>query len=941
MTKESLLLSIIMPVYNSEEYLEKTLLSALGSNMQNLEVIAIDDGSTDASLEILLNFQKKYNNLKILTQENSGPSVARNKGIDVAAGRFLYFLDADDLVEIDVLEKMCEKAERKKADLVISSYDIFNEYRTFKVPMMDKLSVNENIDWDDRTILWTFSLCNKLFRNAKVEELNLRFPATNYSEDGVFVMKYVFNASKIIGYDGIVFHYRRMTEGKNKSITSAVSRKKIEDYIESHQMIYDEIQKKYLSVNRKYDDFSELIKKNEDASKYSNEFLRKEINILVNQFYKFFWSLDDETIEFIVDNINMLLKKVGLKTYYDIGANIPELSLSKLPRCHNDAMDMVAVSVVLFGERENSQEFINCLRSLTLQRFVPYNIFVPKHMEDIICSNVKIRNQIQYVDAKTKDEFDKKVINNLYASYVLFADSKFLYDKSALNELYRLSTSLNVDFLTATIYIENGMQSFPCSTHGRGLLKVKNFRDGNSALKVDNILGNKFISKNFLNMVLNDCSAINPSGLYKYGYFAVTEKCYVIYNGEEKDLLKYLGCKEDSLKKDDLSELRLKDSRFLTDPLEVYKKLRLSNDKKSKWKRLLISKISRLPVKNRVLFFSIRGNKDLNDNLKIIEQQLNVKKLIVAKMLPHDSLFKLKMYYYMATSRVIVTDDYVRYLRLFPLRKEQRVIQLWHACGAFKKFGIQGTTLSLGLERSTHIQYNLVSVSSEGIRDIYANAFDIDVSHVVALGVPRTDIFFDEDAIKKRCENIYMKYPNLKEKEILLYAPTFRDKAGDRSIFKPEIDFDYISEQLNPDQVFVIAPHPVMRKKILDKEYKNIIEIRDIHTIDLMFVSNMLITDYSSVIFEYSLLNKPIVFFCYDIENYDRGFYLDYNSELPGRLVKTQEELCNCIIGQDRFELGENFNIFVNKYMGSCDGKASQRIVKLIEDYLGEKDELK
>ena len=64
MTKESLLLSIIMPVYNSEEYLEKTLLSALGSNMQNLEVIAIDDGSTDASLEILLNFQKKYNNLK-------------------------------------------------------------------------------------------------------------------------------------------------------------------------------------------------------------------------------------------------------------------------------------------------------------------------------------------------------------------------------------------------------------------------------------------------------------------------------------------------------------------------------------------------------------------------------------------------------------------------------------------------------------------------------------------------------------------------------------------------------------------------------------------------------------------------------------------------------------------------------------------------------------
>lgn len=939
MTKESLLLSIIMPVYNSEEYLEKTLLSALGSNMQNLEVIAIDDGSTDASLEILLNFQKKYNNLKVITQENSGPSVARNKGIDLAMGRFLYFLDADDLVEIDVLEKMCEKADKRKADLVISSYDIFNEYRTFKVPMTDKLAANENIPWNKKEILWTFSLCNKLFRKTKVEELNLTFPSTNYSEDGVFVMKYVFNTSKIIGYDGIVFHYRRMTEAENKSITSSVTRHKIEDYLKSHQMIYDEIQRKYLRINKKYDDFNELIKDDKAVSNYSNEFLRKEINILVNQFYKFFWSLDDETIEFIVDNINMLLKRVGLKTYYDIGTNIPELSLNKLPRSHSEAMDVVAVSVVLFGERENSQEFIKCLRSLTLQRFIPYNIFVPKHMEDIICNNVEIRNQIQYVDAKTKDEFNKKVIKNLDASYVLFADSKFLYDKSALNELYRLSTSLNVDFLTATIYVENGMQSFPCSAHGRGLLKVKNFRDGDSALKVDNILGNKFIARSFLNKVFDDYSVVTPSSLYKYGYFAITEKCYIVYNGKEEDLLKYLGCKIDDIIKDDLNNIKLIEQRFLTDTLEVSKKLRISNNKESKWKTKLLLKIRNLPIKNRVLFFSIRSNDELGDNLKAVEKHIKSKKLVILKMLPHYSVFKLRMYYYIATSRVIVTDDYIRYLRLFPLRKEQRVIQLWHACGAFKKFGIQGTTLSLGLERSTHIQYNLVSVSSEGIRNIYANAFDIDVSHVVALGVPRTDIFFDNDEIKKRCENIYMKYPDLKEKEILLYAPTFRDKAGDRSVFKPEIDFDYLSKQLNSDQIFVIAPHPVMSKKILDKEYKNIIEIRDIHTIDLMFISNMLITDYSSVIFEYSLLNKPIIFFCYDLENYDRGFYLDYNSELPGRLVKTQEELCDCITGDDRFELGKSFSTFVNKYMGSCDGKASERIVKLIEDYLGEENE--
>lgn len=500
---------------------------------------------------------------------------------------------------------------------------------------------------------------------------------------------------------------------------------------------------------------------------------------------------------------------------------------------------------------------------------------------------------------------------------------------------------MQVDFITATIYLKNEGQSFPNSAQGRMLLKVKNYRDGEKAASIDSILGNKLIKTEFIQRAgLNDFEEKHlVVTIYKQGYFAVTEKCYLIFNaGMEQDLFDYLTQNaHNNMRPDDLEHIHLNDSRFLVDQIELYKKLRTTKVKRAKWKRDFIYMVNRLPVQNRVLFFSIRRNDELDDNLKCIEAQWNGEKIIASKMLPHDNLYKLKMYYYVATSKIILTDDYIRYLRLFPLKENQRVIQLWHACGAFKKFGLQGTTLSLGLERATHIQYNFVSVSAEGVRDIYANAFDIDKSHVVAMGVPRTDIFFNKSEIGRRVEEIFTKHMEWRGKEIILYAPTFRDKTGDRSVFKPELDFDRLSDKLNENQIFIIAPHPVMKTPILEKKYPNIIEEREMHTIDLMFISSLLITDYSSVIFEYCLLKKPIVFFCYDLEMYDRGFYFPYDECLPGKIIKNQNDLEAYLASESRFTLASSYNDFAEKYMGACDGKSTQRIVKLIADYMGEK----
>lgn len=288
----------------------------------------------------------------------------------------------------------------------------------------------------------------------------------------------------------------------------------------------------------------------------------------------------------------------------------------------------------------------------------------------------------------------------------------------------------------------------------------------------------------------------------------------------------------------------------------------------------------------------------------------------------------------LATAKYVFVDDASLILSSIPLRKETVAINLWHACGAFKKFGQRGTNLSLPEDRATHAQYNLVCVSGENLRSIYADAFDVNYNKVKALGCPRTDDYFNKHLITKTKRKIYFRHPSLIGKSVLVYAPTFRDVGCDRSEFHPELDFDRLSKDLLPNQVLLICPHPVMKNDILPKKYKNIRVMRDFSTNAYMLISDMLITDYSSVIFEYALLRKPIAFFCYDLPTYDRGFYLNYPEDLPGDVYTNQEELTDYLTHPEKHILTNKMNSFVDKYMSACDGHSCERIANLINSYM-------
>lgn len=342
---------------------------------------------------------------------------------------------------------------------------------------------------------------------------------------------------------------------------------------------------------------------------------------------------------------------------------------------------------------------------------------------------------------------------------------------------------------------------------------------------------------------------------------------------------------------------------------------------------------SLLPLRNVVLFYSVRADGRLLENAKAVYDGLDAKKIVFAHKLPHSVKIKPLAYFYLMTSKVIVTDDYVRYMRVIKLRKEQKLIQIWHACGAFKKFGLDAPSqLTTEEEKATHSQYSAVVVTSEKCRKNYSDAFGINEKICLPLGLPRTDNLI-KSAPEMR-KSIFEKHPELKNKKIYLYCPTFRETDGKRIEYNPEIDFDELSRAMRKNEVFVIRRHPLMDYRFENGEYPKILDLSDESTLSLTAACDVIITDYSSVIYDAAILDIPTVFYCPDHKNYERGFYLDFPDGLPGEMITDGKDLLECIRNTAENPPKEKIAEFKSDQLSACDGNCTERVVSLIKEWL-------
>ncbi|UMB60335.1 glycosyltransferase [Lutibacter sp. A80] len=219
-------LSVIVPVYNVEDYLHKCIDSIINQTFHHLEIILVNDGSTDTSAQICDNYAKKDTRIKVIHQSNAGVSVARNKGIEIAMGEYITFIDSDDFIEEDFIETLYTTSKKNNLDIVISNFhkeqeEIINErksnFSTTKV--FDRLEIQEKIIPFFLKEDGLNSCCNKIYKADLIKNNAINFPIgiTN-GEDALFNLQCFNKATKVqfINYAG--YYYREVTGSATRNI---------------------------------------------------------------------------------------------------------------------------------------------------------------------------------------------------------------------------------------------------------------------------------------------------------------------------------------------------------------------------------------------------------------------------------------------------------------------------------------------------------------------------------------------------------------------------------------------------------------------------------------------------------------------------------------------------------------------------------------------------
>lgn len=257
-------ISVVMPIYNAGEYLSRAISDVLRQTLTEFELICVDDGSTDNSPAIIERFKKKDSRVSSIRQSNAGPSVARNKGLELVKGKYVIFFDADDIYEPTLLESLYEVAERDNLDVAVTKFDIYSELdNKYSLPADEPhssifvpggvTSKNEHPDFIFGST--TGYVWNKLIRTSFLSDKKIAFDPDLYVfEDVHFVCSVMALAERVERIDGILIHHRVYSEQSRATLFRKyygqvpVVYKKIREFLMQHGM-YIPLKKGYLNFS--------------------------------------------------------------------------------------------------------------------------------------------------------------------------------------------------------------------------------------------------------------------------------------------------------------------------------------------------------------------------------------------------------------------------------------------------------------------------------------------------------------------------------------------------------------------------------------------------------------------------------------------------------------------------------------------------------------------
>lgn len=357
-----------------------------------------------------------------------------------------------------------------------------------------------------------------------------------------------------------------------------------------------------------------------------------------------------------------------------------------------------------------------------------------------------------------------------------------------------------------------------------------------------------------------------------------------------------------------------------------------------------------LPLRPRVVLATAHGDR-LSGNLAWIREGLRAERpdLAIVELTDHPGrglrrtlrsvVQAVRAGFHLASARLFVVDDYFFPMYVVRPRAGTTFVQAWHACGAFKKFGYSVLDKGFGADEAyirsvpIHANYDLCLVSAARFIPAYSEAFRQPPERFDArLGIPRTDLFFDSARSTAAATEVRRHYAIPDNRRTVLYAPTFRGKRITEARSPLDLDIEALAAALGEDHVLLRRDHPFVRASRPGPQQRarggfeiDVSDHPDMN--ELLLVADVLVTDYSSAMYEYALLGRPIGFFAPDHAAYEaeRGFYFDLATGLPGPIFTTTDDLARWLRAGE-FD-AERVRRFAAQSFDAADGGATHRFV--------------
>lgn len=338
--------------------------------------------------------------------------------------------------------------------------------------------------------------------------------------------------------------------------------------------------------------------------------------------------------------------------------------------------------------------------------------------------------------------------------------------------------------------------------------------------------------------------------------------------------------------------------------------------------------IKLLPVKKKVVMISRQGNTPSLE-FQMIQKEIRVRNSETeVVMLCHtleggiNSTLCNKMKYvfhmftqmrHIATAKVVILDSYCMAVSILHHKKSLKVIQMWHSMGTMKKFGYtsldteEGSKSEIAYAMKMHKNYDYVFASADAYKDHLAAGFGCDRDRILTMPLPRLDLLHSAAYTEETRKRIYDKYPQLKEKPVILYCPTFRknEEAFEEALKNLTQAIDY--EKYN----FVAKLHPLSKVKV----GKEVIQAEEFSSFEMIFAADYMISDYSCIVYEAAVRHIPLYFYNFDMDCYTdgRGLAVDYYGELPG-IISGNPEVIVEAIKSGQYDM-ERLAAFSDKYV--------------------------